>query len=57
MARKKVVYEVTIRKHTVIDDDGTENKIQKEVQRQADNCYYMNSDTCTAEVISVADMD
>lgn len=57
MARKKVVYEVTIRRHTLIDDDGTENKIQKEVQRQVDNRYYMDSDSCTAEVISVADLD
>jgi len=57
MARKKVEYEVTLKLHTVIDDDGTPNKIEKEVRRQADLRFYQNSDSCEARVTNVEDLD
>ena len=57
MAKKKVAFAVVIRKHAIIEDDGTENKVEREVQRVADYLYYQNSDSCTARVISCDDLD
>lgn len=57
MAKKKVTYEVIIRKHAIIEDDGTENKVAKEVQRMADYLYYQNSDSVQTTIVSCVDLD
>ena len=57
MAKKKVTYEVVIRKHAIIEDDGTENKVAKEVRRLADYLYYQNSDSVQTTVVSCDDLD
>lgn len=57
MAKKKVTYEVIIRKHAIIEDDGTENKVAKEVQRMADYLYYQNSDSVQTTIVSCDDLD
>ena len=55
--KKKVTFEVTIRKHAIIEDDSTENKIAKEVQRLADYRYYQDSDSVQTTVVSCDDLD
>jgi hypothetical protein len=57
MAKKKVTYEVILRKHAIIEDDGTENKVAKEVQRMADYLYYQNSDSVQTTIVSCDDLD
>lgn len=56
MARKKVVYKVTITKHGVFPGE-TEEDVKKEVQKQVDFQFYANSDTCETEILKVDDLD
>jgi len=56
MARKKVEYEVVIKKHAILNGE-TDEDIAKEVQKQADYQYYQNSDSCEARVIKITDLE
>ena len=52
MAKKKVSYKVVLEKHAIFADDGTPDKIAKEVRRYADYRYYQSTDKCSATVVS-----
>lgn len=56
MSRKKVEYEVVIKRHGIFDAE-TDEDVEKEVQRQADFMFYQNSDSCEAKVIKIDDLE
>lgn len=56
MARAKVEYKVTIKKHGIMEGDTPED-IKKEVQRQADYQFYQTADDCEVEIIKITDLD
>ena len=56
MARKKVEYKVTIKKHGIMEGD-TREEVEKEVQRQADYQFYQTADSCEVEIIAITDLD
>ena len=56
MARKKVEFEVILKKHTIVTAE-TEEDVQKEIQKMVDYNYYQGSDSCEAQVTKITDMD
>lgn len=56
MARKKVEYEVTIKKHSIFTGENDE-EIQKEVQKSVDYNYYQNSDSCEVRIVKITDIE
>ncbi len=56
MPRKKVEFEVLIKRHTILSGE-TDEEIQKEVQKMVDYNYYQNSDSCEAKITKIVDID
>lgn len=54
--RKKVEYEVTIKKHGIFEGE-TDEDVAKEVQRQADYQFYQTADSCDVKINKVTDLD
>ena len=54
---KKVTYEVILKRHKLVGKEKTEEQVQKEVQKEADMCYWESTDGCTTRVLSIEDID
>lgn len=55
MARKKVEFEVILKKHAIVTADNEEG-VNAEVQKIVDYNYYQGSDSCEARVTKITDM-
>lgn len=53
---KKVTYEVKLR-HRAVMANATDEEIAREVQKQADQFYWMSSVSCRADVVSIDALD
>lgn len=56
MARKKVEFTITIKKHAIMTGE-TDADILKEVQKYADYNFYQNSDSCEVEITKTTDIE
>ena len=56
MARKKVEFTVTLKKHMILTGE-TDADILKEVEKYVDCNFYQNSDSCEAEVTKMTDIE
>lgn len=56
MARKKVEFEVTLKKHTILVAENDE-ELKKEIQKFADYNYYQNADSVEVKIIKAVDME
>ena len=54
--RKKVEYEVKIKKHGIFEGE-TDEDVAKEVRRQADYLFYQTADSCDVNIIKTTDLD
>lgn len=54
--RKKVEYEVTIKKHGIFEGEN-EEAVKKEVERQADYQFYQTADSCDVNIIKITNLD
>ena len=54
---KKVTYEVILKRHKLVGKEKTEEQVQKEVQKEADMCYWESTDGCTTRVLSIEDIE
>lgn len=50
--RKKVVYEVVLKKHGIFSGK-TDEEITKEVKKSVDMSYYQNSDDCEVRIVKI----